>query len=102
MTIHFSPKILKIIFNEKQMIRKYGAEIEKSTRVAISVLRNVKSLKEVPNVPPTRRHRLQGKMHYLWALDLNKSYRLLIQPSIDSDDLSKITEVTVCDIVDYH
>jgi len=70
--------------------------------VVISVLQAADSLADVPNVPPTRRHKLGSNYQGCWAIDISKNWRMIIRPNKDFDDLTKIVSVTIVDIVDYH
>ena len=68
-----------------------------SIELCISVLLTVDNLAQVPNVPPTRRHKLQDT----WALDISKNWRMVIRP-LAGDAPENIEAVEIVDILDYH
>jgi len=101
MNIEIDPKLAKIIDDDRKLKRSYG-KLAKKIKLTISILKVASNLEEVPNCPPTRRHKLQREYKNCWAVDLSANYRLIIKANSDSDDLSKITDITVIGIEDYH
>jgi len=101
MEIRTSKYLEKCLSNDSILKRDYGCLAPK-IKASISVLVVADNLGEVPNVPPTRRHKLSGKYDGCWALDLNRNYRLIIRPTARTEDVSSIREVEIIDIVDYH
>lgn len=100
MIVKFSRKMEKLM-DEEYLLRKYP-KLKIKIDVVVSVLLFSKNLGEVPNVPPTRRHKLLGNYKNCWGIDLDKSYRLIVVPSQLDEDLSKIKCIKIVDIVDYH
>ena len=101
MIITIDKKLNKTIVDEKTT-RKYYGKIAPVIPVVISILKACPTLNDVPNVPPTRRHKLTGDYSNCWALDLSPTYRMIIRPNIMDNDLSKINEITIIAIKDYH
>ena len=89
----------KSFFDFKSLQRKYGDRADRIATV-FSILKEASYLCEVPNVPPTRRHKLQGN-DKLWALDISKNYRMIIR-AIDGDVPEEISAISIEGIVDYH
>jgi proteic killer suppression protein len=64
----------------------------------------------VPTTPPERRHQLKGRRKEQFAVDLDRSRRLVFKPANEpipySDDggidLDRVTAITILEVVDYH
>ena len=102
MKLRLSNRIAKNFKNEEMLTRAYGRKLAKEIQKAYSALVFADNLAMVPNVPPTRRHRLSGNYKGCWGLDVDKSYRLIIRPTKETEDLTEIDEVVIEDVVDYH
>lgn len=102
MEIHFASKADRLLSDKKKLIKKYGDKAAKTVDVVLSVLRAAANLEEVPNIPPTRRHKLEGDLSGLWAIDISKNYRLIIKPIDGEFELKKIRSIEILDVVDYH
>ena len=101
MIIRISKKIEKSFRDQRSLKADYGRLADRIEMV-LSVLRLADNLDEVPNVPPTRRHKLTGNFQGCWALDIDKNRRMIVKPNANSDDLNEIDELEIIDIVDYH
>lgn len=66
----------------------------------LSELEFADNLEEISPNPPPRRHKLKG-MECVWGLDLSRNYRLLVQ-SDGENDPSKVKEITIISVEDYH
>ena len=97
MIISYSNNVKKK-FKDKKSIKKDYGELSGSIIFVLSVLIGADNLSQVPNVPPTRRHKLSNGF---WAVDLNRNWRLLIRP-VDGNEPDSITAIEIIDIVDYH
>lgn len=97
MKIEYSNKVKKKLKDEASIRKNYG-KLSEGICVALSVLKVVEYLIEIPNTPPTRRHKLSNNK---WAIDINKNWRILLIPS-NGDCPENINEVVIDDIVDYH
>lgn len=95
-------KLKKAFKSERELNATYGKELARNILKRISVLECANSLAMVPDVPPTRRHKLTGKFKGCWGIDISKNYRLIIKPIVETENLSEIKEVDIIDIVDYH
>ena len=102
MKFEIAKKLKKAFKSEDNLKATYGKELSKNILKRISVLEFADSLAMVPDVPPTRRHKLTGKFKGCWAIDISKNYRLIIKPMVDTDDLNEIKEIEIIDILDYH
>lgn len=101
MKITINRKIEKKFANARELKINYG-KLANRIEMVLSVLKVASNLKEVPNVPPTRRHKLVGDYEGCWALDIDKSRRMILRPTNNSDILEEINELEIIAIVDYH
>jgi len=104
MKIHYSTKKLEKVLTSMQQIKKhYGKDFVKITN-RLSELRAADNLKQIPEIPPPRRHKLFGNYAGCWGINFSKNDRIIIQPTGDYDinDLSTITEVIIVTLEDYH
>ena len=101
MEIIINKKLSKIFGNQRLLKSKFG-NIANKIEVVMSVLKFVDNLGEVPNTPPTRRHKLSGNYKDCWAIDLDANHRLIIMPTTIESDLENIKSIEIIDIVDYH
>ena len=99
MEILYSNKIKKKICDDYHISKNFDNKIGKTIKIVISLLQNSKSLKEIPNVPPTRRHKLSDGRY---AIDVSKNYRIIIKSNIITNDLGLINSIIIDDICDYH
>lgn len=83
----------------KGQAKDYGA-LKSRILLSLSVLIAADSLGDVPNVPPTRRHKLTRKDD-IWALDLSANWRMLIK-ALNGVDPASTTKVEIMGIEDYH
>lgn len=98
-----SNKLEKILTNERLIKIEYG-ELHNKISIRLSELRAASTLKDIPHLPPPRRHKLTGNREGHWGVDISKNFRIVIEPKgdFDKDDLNSITEILVCNIEDYH
>lgn len=111
MEIHFRTRRLQKIFNsEKNLSREYGSRMAQRIKVRLAVLKNARSLSQVPRTPPDRCHPLAGNRLGQYAVDLAQPYRLVFEPEHDPlprrDDggvnLCEVTAITLVGVLDYH
>lgn len=101
MQVTTSHRLLKKIEND-QLIKKHYGKLANSIVECISILNGADSLHDVPNVPPTRRHKLAGEYFGCWGIDLDKRWRMVLRPASISQDLREITAIEIVEIVEYH
>ena len=97
MEVKYSNKISKTLKDENTIKRCYG-KLSKNIVTCISVLNFADNLGQVPNVPPTRRHKLSTGN---WAIDLSANYRLIVRP-LKGENLDEIDSIEIVNIEDYH
>ena len=99
MKIQYSRDLQKKMKDEKTIARNYG-KLANRISLSLSVLTVADCLEDVPNVPPTRRHRLEGEQNH-WAIDLSANWRMIIE-GLDGDEPSNISEIRIVRVEDYH
>jgi proteic killer suppression protein len=110
MQICFKTRKTEKIFNSARKLQKeYGADRAKKIRLRMAVLRSAVSLAEVPEQKPDRRHGLKGDRKGQYAVDLVHPSRLIFKPKDPVPiseggeiDLSKVTEIVILGVEDYH
>ena len=111
MEISFQNRRLERRFNsERELRRQYGTRMARAISARVLVLASADSLAMIPNVPPERLHLLEGQRPNQFAVDLIHPYRIVFD--IDHDpiprkddggiDLTRVTAITIIDVVDYH
>ena len=102
MKIFFERKLEKKMVNESTIKKNYGKLADKII-VRLSILEAVDCLDDIPNVPPTRRHKLSVNYSNCWAIDIDKSWRMILKPVTEYLANPKdIKEIIILDITDYH
>lgn len=101
MNIIYDNKIAKKIVDEKAIKRFYGQLADKILE-RLSLLIVAEKLSDIPNIPPTRRHKLVGNYYGCWGIEVSKNWRIIIMPLRNEDSPDQIDEIKIIDIVDYH
>ena len=99
MKVQYSRDMQKKMKDEKTIARNYG-KLANRISLSLSVLTVADCLEDVPNVPPTRRHKLEGEQNH-WAIDLSANWRMIIE-GLDGDEPSSISEIRIVRVEDYH
>lgn len=111
MDIAFRTRRLGKTFNsESALVKEHGDRMARTIQIRLAVLSNARTLALVPTSPPERRHLLTGRRSGQYAVDLVHPYRLIFEPNHDpvprtedgGIDTSRVTAITILDVVDYH
>lgn len=99
MEIIYSNSVRSKMKDKRSLVRNYGAL---SDRIwgSLSLLMVASNLADVPNVPPTRRHKLTAR-EGCWALDLSPNWRMIIR-ALSGNEPENITKVEIISVEDYH
>ena len=105
-----SQKLAQVFNSETNLKKKFGAKVSRTIMIRMSVLKNSKALGFVPKTPPDRCHQLKGRRKGHFALDLDKTRRLVFKPNHEhtprlddgSIDLNGVTAIEIIDVIDYH
>ena len=102
MELSLDNKIKKKLSDERSIRRNYGRLADKII-VRLSLLSAANNLEDIPNIPPTRRHKLSGNYEDCWGIDIEKNWRIVIKPcDLVQKEPIEINKIIILDIVDYH
>lgn len=71
----------------------------------LNQLRAASNFKEYLEMALGKPHLLLGELHKCYGIHLNKNYRLIVEPIVDSLDiesLKKCQKINIKGVVDYH
>ncbi len=111
MDVSFKTAKLAKVFNaEKLLQREYGERMARVIMMRMAVLKNARSLSQVPSTRPDRCHLLTGKYSGHYAVDLVHPHRLVFRPDHapvpqredGGIDIDRVTAVSIVAVVDYH
>ena len=89
----------------KELVKKYGAEVAVKLPKRIKELKAFSSLNDVPTSPPYRRHKLTGDRDGQFAININGQYRLIFRQKenkIIIEDLRKIKEIEIMEVSKHY
>jgi len=103
-------RLAKTLNSEREVTRKFGAEIGRAIMRRLAVLEAANCLDDVPVTPPIRRHELSQDRKGQFAVDLVHPHRLIFQPDHNplprkkdgGFNLKKISAITIIEVEDYH
>lgn len=104
MEIYFKTKKLKRTFNDfNSLSRAYGKRQANKIIQRMDELKAAETLNDISFLPPARLHKLSGKRKDELAVDLTHPFRLVFIPCAGNmEDYSTITEIMICEVIDYH
>ena len=111
MDIHFkSKKLQRILTNEREITKHYGAERARLIMRRYFFLEAAPNLARVPHTPPMRRHQLSGDLQGKFVVDVDERWRILFEPAVrpvprredGGLDLCQISAIRILDVTDYH
>lgn len=102
MKVTYENKIEKKLESESAIKKNFG-KLAGKIIVRLSLLFAASCLDDIPNIPPTRRHKLTGNYKNCWGIEIEKNWRIIVRSnSTDCESLKEIKYITIVDIVDYH
>lgn len=104
MHLEYSSNGLKKILEDERLINKYYSKMSTAIKNRLTELRAAECLKDIPEVPPPKRHKLTGDYNNCWGVSVSKNFRMILEPigEYDINDLSSIHSIKILDIKDYH
>ena len=111
MNIYFESKgMQKACSSEKLMRKEWGEQLARKLRLRLTQLEGFNTLADAVLVPSIRCHELAGGRKGQLAIDLIHPYRLTFRPrhiplptKADGGlDRTKVTDIVVIEVVDYH
>ncbi len=103
-------RLAKMFNSARDLQAKYGLDMARAIMKRLAVLKNARTLSEVPTDKPERRHQLSGRRSGQYAVDLVHPCRLVFKPDHEplprradgGVDTDQVTAITIIEIVDYH
>lgn len=103
-------KLARTFNSESELQRAYGRRMAERLMSRLAVLKNARTLADVPSTRPERCHPLRGDREGQYAVDLVHPQRLVFAPNHEpvpqkdegGIDLDKVTSIIVIEVVDYH
>ena len=104
MQLEYADNKMKKIMENERLINRFYTSLSTGIKNRLSELRAADSLKEIPEVPPPKRHKLSGDKSDHWGVSVSKNFRMVLKPigEYDINDLSSIKAVKITKIEDYH
>jgi len=99
---------LNVNDKNKKMIKEYGMELSNSISKRMLQIQAVVTLDVYFKMGLGKPHFLERPYKHCFAVSVSKNFRLILRPVYPSDydfikpDLSKIKEVTIMEVKDYH
>lgn len=101
----YNDKLQRLINDPNKLIKKVGLEMAKKIHQRFNELRASSNFKEYLDNGIGKPHPLTGNLDNLFGISLNKNYRLIVEPLVDSLDNKSLCEckkIDVKGVMDYH
>ena len=100
-----NPKLEKILNEPNKLIRKIGLEMTRTLKRRFSEMKASPNFKEYINYGIGKPHPLTGNLDKLYGINLNKNYRLIVEPLVEElndENLKECKKINIKVVVDYH
>lgn len=102
-------RLCKQLTDPKEMAKAFGDRAQ-HIRLRLGVLRQAKSLSDVPTGSPDYRHMLTGDRKGQFSVTIKDNWRIVFVPDHDpvpslpdgGVDVASVTAVEIVEVVDYH
>ena len=103
-------RLQEICSNRRKLIAEFGADNAKKIMMRLNEFVSVENLSQISELPPPRRHELQGERKEQFAVDVKQPFRIVFTAYHDpvprkgdgSIDCERITRVLILEVEDYH
>lgn len=98
-------KLLKILNEPNKLIKKVGLEMAKKIQQRFNELKASSNFKQYLDIGIGNPHPLTGNLDNLFGINLNKNYRLIVKPivnSLDDKSLRECKNIEIKGVMDYH
>ena len=87
-------KLAKQYANHREAERVYGKHIARKFIQRVNIIKTVRDIEELKQLPGLRCHNLRGSRKEQWAVKLTGFYRLIFTLEGDYMEIAKIEEVS--------
>lgn len=98
-------KLKKLINDPNKLIKKVGLEVARKIHQRFNELRATSNFKEYLDNSIGKPHPLTGNLDKLFGISLNRNYRLIVEPmvnSLDDKSLRECKKINIKGVMDYH
>ena len=98
-------KVAKIINDPKEVQKKIGLEMAKTLKRRFNELKASSNFKEYLDMGIGKPHSLLGELNKCYGISINKNYRLIVEPLVESLDIESLKEcqnINIKGVVEYH
>lgn len=98
-------KLEKLLNDPNKLIRKIGIEMTRILKRRFNEIKSAPNFKEYIDYGIGKPYPLVGNFDNLYAISLNKNYRLIVEPLVEKlDDISlkECKNINIKGVVDYH
>lgn len=101
----YDNKLEKLLNNPDKLIKKVGLEMSRKIKQRFQEILSSSNFYEYLQLNIGKPHRLTGNLNNFFGINLNKNYRLIVEPIIDKYDditLKQCKVINVKGVCDYH
>ena len=98
-------KLEKLLSNPNKLVRKIGVEMARMIKQRFNEMKSSPNFKAYLSYGIGKPHLLTGNLDKLYGINLNKNYRLIVEPLVEDLNDTRLKEcnnVNVKGVVDYH
>lgn len=98
-------KVAKILDDSKEVQKKIGFELTKVLKRRFNELKASNNFKEYLDIGIGKPHPLVGKLSKYYGIHLNRNYRLIVEPLVESlsmESLRNCQNINVKGVLEYH
>lgn len=98
-------RLKKLINDPNKLIKKVGREVARKIHQRFNELRATSNFKEYLDNGIGKPHPLTGNLDKLFGISLNRNYRLIVEPmvnSLDDKSLRECKRINIKGVMDYH
>ena len=98
-------RLCECVSSNKDLVKNYGIEVAKRLPQRIIELKSFNCLNDILTNPPLRRHKLEGKLSGLFAINITSQYRLIFRPieyDVIVDNLKEIKNIEIMEVSKHY
>jgi len=98
-------KIEKLLNDSDKLVKRIGLEMAKMLKRRFNEMKASPNFKDYISYGIGKPHLLTGNLDKLYGINLNKNYRLIVEPLVEKiteENLRECKNVNIKGVVDYH